>query len=488
MLASASVGHLAFAQTALPVSGALVTASGNGYGSSSTNSLGFYNITTLLDTGTYSVTASATGCVDTTVNSVHVTAGAETSNVNILMPISGGISGRVTDAVSGSPLQLVIVEAVNATGDGFTAVTDSNGNYQIITNLAAGTYNVTATFATGYLTKVVTGISVTAGVVTPNVNLALDRSAVISGTITDSVSASVLPGVTVFALTSGGDFAATSTTNSSGKYTLNTNLGTGTYNVSVLFPTGYLSKTISGVAVVAGNQYTQNIALDRSGIISGRITSVSSGAGIANALIIASAGNFYGSASTNATGYYRITDGLGTGSYTVSAVYGSGFNTMLGVSVTQGAETANVNLQLALAPSGTITGRVTNSTGSPVSSASVTATGTAGSGTATTDSTGNYVIDTGLGTGTYNVTASATGFVQQTTTGVSVTLSQVTSNVNFQLQALVSGRISGQVQSAGAAIPEFPTDLVMFGVFAVASIAIIVVKMRSPKLRSPKSL
>jgi hypothetical protein len=441
-----------------------------------------------LDTGNYDVTASATGFIDTTLQNVHVNAGAETSNVNILLAISGGISGRVTDAVSGLPVQSVIVEATNSTGDGSSTFTDSNGNYSITTNLATGTYNVTASFATGYATKIATGISVTAGVMTRNVNLALDRSAVISGTITDSVSSAVLQQITVYAVSSTGSFVAFATTNSTGKYTLNTNLGTGTYNISVLFPANHLEKTISGIAVVAGNQYTQNIALDPSGIISGRITNSITGAGIANAAVIATGGASTAFTTTNSTGYYRITDGLSTASYTVFASSGSGFNTIGGVSVTQGSETSNVNLALVLTPSGTITGRITNATGSPISSASVSATGLTGSGSATTDSNGNYAIDTGLLTGTYNVTASKTGFATQTRTGVSVTISQVTSNVDLQLQAIVSGRISGRVQTLGTPIPEFQTGFITMAIFAAASIAIIGMKLKTPKLKPERHL
>ncbi len=479
---------LAFAQTANPVSGAFVTASGNGSGIASSDIQGVYNITSFLESGNYSVEASATGFIDTTVRNISVVAGVETRNVNILMPISGGISGRITDALTSLPLQNVVVQAVNITGGveyGSSALTDSTGAYQIITNLATGTYNVTAIFSTGHLSKSIAGVAVTVGVMTNNVNLALDRSAVISGIVRDSVTNAVLPNVTIYAASSSGGFGDFATTNSSGQYILSSNIGTGTYSVSALFPANHLPRTISGFAVVAGNPNTLNILLDPSGIISGRVTSSVDGSPVAGASVTATGSSFFGFATTNATGYYRITDGLGTASYTVLASFGIGFNFVQGVSVTQGSETPNVNIQLVVAPSGTIRGRVTNSTGSPIEFASVSADGGAsGSGSATADANGDYVINTGLGTGTYTVTVSETGYVSQVRTSVSVTVSQVTSNINFALQAAVSGRISGLVQTLGTPIPEFHTELMMVVVLSAASIAVLVLrKLKTSQLK-----
>ena len=175
---------------------------------------------------------------------------------------------------------------------------------------------------------------------------------------------------------------------------------------------------------------------------------------------------------------------MGTATYTVFASYGSSFNFAAGVSVTQGSETPDVNIQISIPSSGTIRGRVTNSTGSPMQSVTVSADGDiSGFGSATTDSNGDYIINTGLGTGTYNVTVSETGFVEQTRTGVSVTINQVTSNIDFQLQAKISGRISGRVQTSGNVIPEFNTTSMIVVIFAASSIAIMIKKLKTTRLK-----
>jgi hypothetical protein len=156
------------------------------------------------------------------------------------------------------------------------------------------------------------------------------------------------------------------------------------------------------------------------------------------------------------------------------------------VSVTQGSETSGVDLEIDVEPSGTITGRVTNATGSPIEDALVSAEGSSGSGSDTTDADGYYVINTGLGTGTYTVNVTATGFVSQEQTGVNVVVDQVTADVNFQLAVAPSGRISGLILTEGTPIPELPSGLGMLGIFAVATIAIVAGKVIVAKLRSSK--
>ncbi len=496
LIANSSVSLFAFAQTVTPISSALITASGNnGSGSATSNPQGNYNITSFLGTGNYTLTASATGFIDTNLGNVSVVAGSETSNININMSVSGGISGRITDATTNASIANAFVTAANRTGNidyGSSVISASNGNYTITTDLGTGKYNVTA-FAAGYFTTTITNVTVTAGQLTSNANIALSKSAIITGTVVDAVSSAPLANVTVAAVTTTSGFGDVATTNSSGIYVLNNDLGTAVYNITTFFPANHISVTVSGFNVTAGNSYTQNFSLPRSGIISGRITSPA-GVGLSGASVTAfsTTGNMFGTATTNSTGYYRITDGLGTGAYTVYVSSGTSFNTTTTpVNVTAGSETPNINLQLTATASGVISGKVTNSTGSQLSAITVTAiaiSGT-GSGTAFTESDGTYVISTGLGTGTYNVTVSALGYVAQSVSNVSVTVNQVTSNVNFQLQAAPTGRISGRVQTTGTPlIPEFNSELIMLAILGTASLIIMLKRIRSLNTKPTKPL
>lgn len=496
----ASKGHFigaVYGPSLMPIEGAIVIAYGlGGSGTATTDSLGQYTITGDLNTGNYNVTASATGFADAIITNVQVTAGQETPNVNFVLTASGGISGKVTEAISGLPLASVVVAAFNASGFGSaggTGLTGIDGTYSITTNLPTGTYNVTVFEAKGHLTNTVTPVSVIAQVVTENVDLVLQKSATITGTVTDSTSGTPLPDIGIAAESANFLFGGSAITNSTGQYTIDTNIATGTYNVSARFPMGYLSKTIANQAVTAGLEYTVDIPLDRSGIISGLVTEEISGTPIADANVFAQSdiGDYTGTAQTNASGHYRIDSGLGTGTYTVSAYTSmgmGGYGQVLNVSVTAGSETTNVDIQVTIIPplpSGAIAGRVTNTTGSPIEFATVTAKGAIfGFGQATTDSNGNYNITSGLDSGTYTVNASAIGYVMQSQTNIEVTVNQTTANVDFVLSPIISGSISGTVQSSENPIPEFPYQTPLLILFASTIGAIAFIKLRHHRTKN----
>jgi large repetitive protein len=451
-------------QVNVPIPGASVSATGDaGSGSATANAQGQYSITNFLDTGTYSATASAPGYIDQQVNNIHVTAGAQTSNVNIIMNVSAGISGKVTDAATGLPVSFAIITVKSLDGSiSESGFTDTNGNYQIIQNLQTGTYNVTAQSflgTTGFLSQTKSGIALTAGSMTNNQNFALAYSAVITGTITDSITHAPLNGTLVEVQSVNGVYSGFAVADSNGKYTINSNLGTGTYNVTEFSPTGHLTNTVSGQLVTAGQTTTVNIALSPSGVISGKVTNSVNGQPLSGVDIFVtnSLGTvFYGSATTDSSGNYQINTDLATGSYTVEAFYGSSFATYpSSVNVIAGQTTSSINFQLTVVviPSGTVSGKVTSS-GVAIDNAYVTVQGPGGSNSNYTDSNGNYIISSGLLTGSYTVNVTATGYVSQQQTSVSITVNQLTT-INFGLAVKASGIISGQVLASQA--NPFPT-------------------------------
>lgn len=450
------------AATLVPVPGAVVSTSGGtvGSGSAVADAQGQYNITSFLDSGNYIVTASAPGFIDQQVNNVVVTAGALTSNVNIVMEVSGGLSGTVTDAVSGLPISHAVVTVQSSGGSSSEdAITDTNGNWNITQNLQTGTYDISAQYfssAIGYISSTKSGISVTAGSMNNNQNFTLERSGVITGVVTDSVSRGVLSSVSVEAVYSNGTFAASAMTDSSGQYVINYDLPNGTYNLIELFPIEqHLTKTLTGISVTAGQTTTQDIILDRSGVVTGTVINTEDGQPVSGASVIAtSSTGAFSFATTDSSGTYILNTNLTTGSYAVEASYESSFDANPSVSVAAGQVTTNINFQLAVTPSGTISGKVTNSIG-PIANAYVTAEGTGGFNSNFTDSIGNYVISTDLGSGTYTVTVTATRCVSQQQTGVSVNANEVTPNINFVLASAPSGSISGQILSSQTT--PFPT-------------------------------
>jgi hypothetical protein len=407
------------------------------------------------------------------------------------------LSGTVY-AATGVPVSGASVIAFGDNGYGF-ASTDSSGNFLISQGLPSGTYNVTASHP-GYIDTNVGNIIVTAGNTTTGVSLYMNLSAVIAGKVSDSSNSNGIANIFVSAIPSSGTgtYFGSGHTDANGNYEMTTNLGTGSYNVSVSYPTGYVGKTIGPISATAGTKTTgHDLSLDRSGIVSGHITTPL-GVPIANATVIASsisgANTYFGSNTTDNAGAYRIDSGLGTANYTITVFSGlSGFNSTINpVIVTAGSETSNIDLELTVTPptaSGTITGKVTDTNSNPIKNAHVQANGinTFSFGDTHTDANGNYIISQGLATDNYTVTASASGFIDQNVSSVSVTVHQIKSNVNFQLQQIPpaqSGSISGTVNGDANAIPEFPYPVALVLFVTLVSIA-IARSYRTKKIKIP---
>lgn len=397
--------------------------------------------------------------------------------------VSSRFSGIVY-AATGVPIANAMVIASGTAGSGY-ATTSPSGQYTIDKGIPTGTYTVSV-IKEGYLEAEVENVQVTVGSETTGINLYLSLSGGISGKVTNAVSGLPISNIAVYAFAANGSFGWYGSTDSNGNYNIFTNLATGTYNVSAFMPEGYSMKSTTAT-VTAGVQTTGvNLALDPSGIISGMITTPD-GAPLANVTItaVAGEGQYYGFAQTDATGHYRISSGLGTGTYEVMAIYYAGgmipsMNTTEAI-VTAGAETSNVDLQLTVSPppaSGIITGKVTDASSSrPIVDAHVVASGPSGNGQADTDGDGNYAISSGLGTGTYSVTASAPGYQQQSKSGVSVTVYQTTANIDFQLSPVPpaqSGKISGTIQGDANPIPEFQYPIAML--FVTTLVVLVLAK------------
>ncbi len=219
----------------------------------------------------------------------------------------------------------------------------------------------------------------------------ISNSGMISGTVTD-LSGNPIPDITVRAYTLDNVLVQAATdkavTDAAGQYRI-PGLGTGHYKV--LFLAAYQSQNYlsewyndkpdfntSDPVAVTVNVTTPNInaQLGPGGIISGRVTD-EGGAGLAGVTVTAwpeAALLGYWSATTDGSGNYRIT-GLPAGNcrlmfqltgyplkfYSDSYSFGQAAN----VPVTNGVETPNINMTLV--PGGTISGRVTDGGGNPVS-------------------------------------------------------------------------------------------------------------------------
>jgi YD repeat-containing protein len=238
------------------------------------------------------------------------------------------------------------------------------------------------------------------------------------------------------------------------------------FNGTAASPTSWSSTSIA--APVPSGATTGNLIVTVSGItsnpsaftvtagLSGTVTRQSDGTGISGATVQAlQNGSVVATATTASNGTYSLSS-LGTGEYDVN-FSASGFGSVLQSEVAVPASGATLNQ--ALGTAGTISGKVTQSNGmTAISGALVTILQSSESvGTATTDGSGNYSVAS-LGAGSYEVEASAAGYVNQGLTGVSVTSGNTTTE-NFSLNALGTqpisyiydqlGRLTAAIDQAG---------------------------------------
>ena len=443
----------------VPIAGAKVEAIGKyGYGYAITDEQGRYRIDKGLATGYYNVTVTAPGYLKAVKTNVYVEEGKETKDINFVLEPSGVIKGVVRSAATGKPITNATVVAISSDGKySDTTSTDSEGRYVLNTNLGTGTYTVGVIYASGHIGMNKTGIKLEAGK-TVTVDFDLKASGVINGYVKDKETNQPVAGAMVMAISYDRKFYGYAVTDSNGYYEISTGLDSGTYNVTVIMAEGYIVPTTkSGVEVKAGEVTSNvNFLLEKSGRIVGKVVD-QEGKPVEGVTVYAMSADrkYYGYAITDKEGNYEINSGLGTGTYMVYAMK-VGYQTLpqMNVQVVAG-KTTTVNFQLTKQPSGVLKGYVKDAaTGKPIKNATVKAISSFGIVVATvqTDENGYYEISTGLTTGTYNVTAEAPDYKLKAKTAY-IEVGKVTT-VNFDLEKLVSGIISGTVVGPAAAVKK----------------------------------
>ncbi len=186
----------------------------------STNASGAYTIPALIS-GEYEVqfsplfTCGTIGCIPTNYLSqsygslVPVAAPNTHAGIDAAMSSAGKISGRITAETGGGAIAGGSACAYELTTKSYGACTTTNGNGEyVLQGFATGTYEVRfAAVGCGengctqqnYLERVITGVVVTAGSTTPNVNAALQAGGQIAGRVTDAATHAALANVFVCA-------------------------------------------------------------------------------------------------------------------------------------------------------------------------------------------------------------------------------------------------------------------------------------------------
>jgi hypothetical protein len=249
-----------------PIDGIEVCAFGAGAEESSAES---YGCATTISSGEYTITGLASGQYDvefispaesepgyitqyykgTTsyedAKAVPVNAPATTSGIDAELEEGGRITGEVTRAVGGAPIEGIEVCATAVHGEGYgCAKTKSHGIYTI-TGLGSGNYDVEFSspieggldFVSQYWEythsrSAAKEVSVTAPGTTQNIDGKLEEGGRIEGKVTDASTGAALAGVLVCASTGSGEgsLGQCAITSSSGEYTIS-GLASGDYKV-----------------------------------------------------------------------------------------------------------------------------------------------------------------------------------------------------------------------------------------------------------------
>lgn len=462
------------------------------YGSTCADWSGHFSIGALA-TGSYSLTAvdnSGFYLPWTGTSQVSVTQGSTTSGQNVGMQRGGTITGTVTDAASSAPLGGVCVSTPSAS-PGPLSCSDATGAYAIV-GLPTGSYDLNFNDVGGtYLPQWYNGqssqanataVSVTQGTTVTGKNAAMQVGASLAGTVTDASTSAPIASQCVSVYPTGStNQVATACTDSSGNYVVS-GLPTGTYNVDFQGGGAYVGQwyanqptqgSSTSVSLTAGSAKTGiNAALVQGGKISGTITDASTTKPVAGACVSAydSAGDS-GYACSAQDGTYTIEGLPASTSYTVyfnaSGYLGQWYNGQSSpanaskVTVSLGQTTGSVSAALVLG--GTITGKVTDLSGSPLTNVNVSVwQGNAEVSSASTGFGGLYSIN-GLPAGA-NYTVEFQdyfgGYLTQWYNGktsqasadpVNVSLGATTSGISAAMSQ--GGTISGEVIDASTGAP-----------------------------------
>ncbi|MGB2696630.1 MAG: carboxypeptidase regulatory-like domain-containing protein [Candidatus Zixiibacteriota bacterium] len=472
--------------TSLPIIGAHLVATGVDtycFGEAWSDSDGYYILEDLC-VGIWQVQASKPGYYSQIYHdTVSVLEGQTTPGIDFALtpfgsPELGSISGRVTDEVSGYPIEGAAIILSGLYGVWYT---DSTGGY-MCDSIPVGGYWITAN-AIGYQQETYPdSVIVFEGQNTSDIDFALTPTGSpeygsISGWVSDDQTG--LPIIMAHVIATGLDnrCVGEAWSDSNGYYILE-DLCVGIWRVQVS-KSGYYTQVYPDTVSVFADQTTPDIdfaltPVGEMGSISGRVTDQGTDLPLPMAHLLAyDSTHIIGDAWTDTAGLYLMQN-LPAGQYIV-AVHKDGYQDEVypeSVIINEGQNTTDIDF--ALTPGGapdygSISGRVTDQvTGRPLMGTHLVATGldTYCFGEAWSDSNGYYIIEN-LCAGIWQVQASKPDYHPQVYPDtLSVLEGQTTPGIDFSLTPTGGsefGSISGRVGDEHTGLPLIEAHLVATG-------------------------
>ena len=375
-----------------------------------------------------------------------------TEHIDFIPAPTGAISGTVYSGdIPQEDVYVLLKEA-----SGAMIKTDKDGKY-ILNSVEPGTYTLSA-FREGFEFSDIEDVVIKADKTNSSVDLKGVILGEIIGRILEADKLTPIPEAHASASQAGNpaDFSGVGISNKSGSYEIK-RLPVGKYDIEVTFSNDssvFELGTIKNISVNGGQTTEVPDFIAPGGSISGQIKDASN-APISNVTVEARMGLVSGSGKSDTSGNYYIPY-LQEGKYTLEissdqSVYES--VVVKDVEVLPDKNTGNQNVILNAA--GTISGKVTDDKGLPVSDANVSAfiveEKIAHPGIAITDDSGIYVLEK-MSAGIYSVMVFADGYPSKGQENISVTAGKDTSDIDFIL-SLEGETVSGVVYDADTRKP-----------------------------------
>ena len=419
-----------------PMPGVTVSVSGGATTSATTDSSGNYSFT-LDAAGIYTLTPSKANYTFSPVSASTTSLSANWTQNFTASTVTYTASGNIT--LGGNPMSGVTVSLSGSASA--SATSDSSGNYSF-TLVSGGNYTVTPSMANYAFSPVSVSTTALAGNWANNFT-ASTNTFTTSGTIT--LGGNPMPDVTV-SLT--GSASGSANTDANGNYSFTLSAG-GNYTVTPS-KTNYSFSPVSASTTSLAANWAQNFtASTNTFTASGNITL---GGNPMSGVTVALSGSSSASATTDSNGNYSFTLNAG-GSYTLTPSKANYVFSPVSVSTTSLAANWTGNFSAATAQY-TAHGMATLGA-TPLIGITITLTGSS-SGSATTDSNGNYSFTLNAG-GNYTLTPSDPNY---TFSPVSASTSAMAGIWTSNFNAVVSGyTFSGTIKKAGAGLASVAVQL-----------------------------
>ena len=382
---------------------------------------------------------------------VIVTEGGLTSGVSFVLDVGGTITGLVSDAVTGLPLESVGVYVWLPSGWRTAWGSTGPDGFFSIPGLTTGTYHPLTWNNLGYVDELYddipcpgwgcpsssgTPVNVTAGVQNAPISIALTQGSSVVGRVSDATSGAPLDGLWVVAHDATGRSTRGASTGPGGSYTIS-GLPSGVHHLRTSNWAGYVDELYDDILCPRGScdvgsgddvtlsapdpRFGVDFELLQGSVITGTVTAVPGSAPLAGVEVVAydAEGWETGYSVTDAAGRYTLS-GLPAGGHFVKTINTLGYIDEMyddipcpgwtclysfegGEWIILGEQDARTGIDFALEPGGALSGTVTvGGTGDPVDGAWVYVYGESlvEAGWAAADDAGHYTVS-GLPAGTY---------------------------------------------------------------------------------------